>query len=72
MGILAANAYRLHNMIQLGKSEWPDIVRTALEYIQPEDISIWPCYGIPNVRLWSSMSGKLVLLGDAAHAIPPM
>ena len=68
---LAADKHQLYDMIQSRKSEWSDVVQSALECIHPENITIWPYYSLPKVSRWSSTGGRVVLLGDAAHAIPP-
>ncbi|KAF1975881.1 FAD/NAD(P)-binding domain-containing protein [Bimuria novae-zelandiae CBS 107.79] len=68
---LAEDKHQLYDMIQSRKSEWSDVVQSALECVHPEKISIWPYYSLPKVPCWSSTGGRVVLLGDAAHAIPP-
>ena len=68
---LAADKRQLMDLLHLRKSEWPDIVQSALENVRPGDISIWPYYSIPKVPRWTSAGGRVVLVGDAAHAIPP-
>ena len=40
---------------------------TALE----KDLLILPRYITPRLPSWSSPSGKIIIMGDAAHAVPP-
>ncbi|KAH8821889.1 hypothetical protein F5884DRAFT_851093 [Xylogone sp. PMI_703] len=49
----------------------PGIIRSCLKASQPEGLSIWPYYVIPDHDKWISESNRVILLGDAAHAIPP-
>ncbi|KAI0151744.1 hypothetical protein GGR57DRAFT_503673 [Xylariaceae sp. FL1272] len=51
---------------------WPDIIQSSMEDINPDTINIWPFYAIPRLANWTSgKSRRVVILGDAAHAIPP-
>ncbi|KAI1327106.1 kynurenine 3-monooxygenase [Xylariaceae sp. FL0255] len=51
---------------------WPDIVKSSLEDIDPETMNLWAFYAIPRLDNWtSSEHRRVVILGDAAHAIPP-
>jgi 2-polyprenyl-6-methoxyphenol hydroxylase-like FAD-dependent oxidoreductase len=50
---------------------WPGLVLSAIEGIKEDTTSIWPYYQLPTLEKWISENGRVVLLGDAAHAIPP-
>ncbi len=50
---------------------WPDIVQSALENVNKDKINIWPFYVVPKLDQWASPKHRVVILGDAAHAIPP-
>ncbi|KAI5238238.1 FAD/NAD(P)-binding domain-containing protein [Aureobasidium subglaciale] len=39
--------------------------------IPHDGINIWPFYVIPELDSWSSGKRRVLLVGDAAHAIPP-
>ncbi|KAF2140418.1 uncharacterized protein K452DRAFT_310158 [Aplosporella prunicola CBS 121167] len=70
---LSANPAKLKALLR-GKDEganWPPTVRSALETIPEHSLSIWPYYAIPPLERWTSNTARVVLLGDAAHAIPP-
>ena len=59
--------------LQKGKELWPDVVQSAIEAIaeDKQQCTIWPFYGVPKLDRWISEAGKVVILGDAAHVIPP-
>ncbi|KAG9668282.1 salicylate hydroxylase, partial [Aureobasidium melanogenum] len=48
-----------------------DIAVTAASDIPHESINIWPFYVIPKLDSWSSDNRRVLLVGDAAHAVPP-
>ncbi|KAJ8115734.1 hypothetical protein ONZ43_g4600 [Nemania bipapillata] len=51
---------------------WPDIAKSGMEDIDHETMNVWPFYAIPRLSNWtSSKHQRVVILGDAAHAIPP-
>ncbi|KAI1130053.1 FAD dependent oxidoreductase [Nemania abortiva] len=51
---------------------WPDIARSGMENIDRDSMNVWPFYAIPRLPNWtSSKHQRVVILGDAAHAIPP-
>ncbi|KAI8630532.1 kynurenine 3-monooxygenase [Xylariaceae sp. FL1651] len=51
---------------------WPDIVKSSMDNINPESINLWAFYAIPRLQNWTSKKHhRVVILGDAAHAIPP-
>ncbi|PYI03209.1 FAD/NAD(P)-binding domain-containing protein [Aspergillus sclerotiicarbonarius CBS 121057] len=52
-------------------SSYPEIVQRAVSTIDIETINIWPFYVVPKLGSWRSEGGRVVVLGDAAHAIPP-
>ncbi|KAJ7777906.1 hypothetical protein DFH07DRAFT_568660 [Mycena maculata] len=53
--------------------QFPEIVRNATSTIQPDSINIWPFFIVPKLDSWVSDkgNGRVIILGDAAHAIPP-
>ncbi|KAI1179823.1 kynurenine 3-monooxygenase [Nemania sp. FL0916] len=51
---------------------WPDIAKSSIEDINVETMNVWPFFSIPRLFSWTSASQqRVVILGDAAHAIPP-
>ena len=61
----------LLEMLRKHQSSWPDVVQSALENIKAESVKIWPFYIVPKLEHWASPSSRVLILGDAAHAIPP-
>ncbi|KAH7048436.1 monooxygenase [Macrophomina phaseolina] len=69
---LGADKERLARMIREGLAGWTQTPRGALADIPVETLGIWPFYSVPRLRSWASDGeGRVVVLGDAAHAIPP-
>ncbi|PMD21132.1 FAD/NAD(P)-binding domain-containing protein [Hyaloscypha hepaticicola] len=50
---------------------WPEQVQVMCREAPPEEFHIWPTNTVPHLASWSSPSGKVILIGDAAHAIAP-
>jgi len=51
--------------------EWPEVVETACGNVNPKSLTIWPHFHAPILESWSSKTSRVILLGDAAHAMPP-
>ena len=68
---LRANNEKLQRMFRTNKSEWPDLVQSAMENMMLDRLSIWPYYVVPHLGTWASQKKRVIILGDAAHAIPP-
>jgi 2-polyprenyl-6-methoxyphenol hydroxylase-like FAD-dependent oxidoreductase len=61
-------------MHQADMQEWSDLVHSGQEQAsEPEthSFSIWPFHTISKLESWASSTGRVIILGDAAHAIPP-
>lgn len=55
-----------------GKStHWNALVQELVKRSALEDLSSWPFFSVPHLDSWFSESGRLIVIGDAAHAIPP-
>jgi 2-polyprenyl-6-methoxyphenol hydroxylase-like FAD-dependent oxidoreductase len=52
-------------------SEWPEIVKIAARAVEVDNMTLWPFYQVPVLGQWASQSGRVVLIGDTAHGIPP-
>jgi 2-polyprenyl-6-methoxyphenol hydroxylase-like FAD-dependent oxidoreductase len=64
----------LIDLHQRDTKEWSPFVQAAQAQIStPEahSVSIWPYYFVPKMQCWHSTTGRVVILGDAAHAVPP-
>lgn len=68
---LRDNKQELLNMLRESQQDWPDIVQSVLEEAPVEKMGIWPFYGMPKLEKWASASDRVIIVGDAAHAIPP-
>ncbi|KAF9878902.1 kynurenine 3-monooxygenase [Colletotrichum karsti] len=68
---LLADKEGLKARLRRNEEAWPGIVRSALEGIEDETMNVWPFYMLPALERWASPGGRVVVLGDAAHAIPP-
>ena len=58
-------------VLSANKADWPDIVQSGLENVPKDSLSIWPYYTVPKLAAWRSEEQRVIILGDAAHAIPP-
>ena len=70
---LLADREGLISLLRQDMASWPDTVRSALEYINPDTLHVWPFYRLPRLAEgWTSAPHRrVVILGDAAHAVPP-
>jgi len=68
---LGRDKAQLMAMVREQYEKWNLMVQSAMDAVKPEDLSIWAFHTVPKLRTWSSSPGKMVLLGDAAHAISP-
>ena len=48
----------------------PKFVQNAVSHIPRERIHAWPFYIVPKLENWT-VKRRRVILGDAAHGIPP-
>jgi 2-polyprenyl-6-methoxyphenol hydroxylase-like FAD-dependent oxidoreductase len=64
----------LITMHQKDMDQWSDLVRSGQEQASTSEartFNVWPYHIVPHMDSWASASGRVVILGDAAHAIPP-
>jgi 2-polyprenyl-6-methoxyphenol hydroxylase-like FAD-dependent oxidoreductase len=57
--------------LRQGAEDLPKVVQNAVSNIELDRISLWPFYVVPKLDTWTSKHSRVVILGDAAHAIPP-
>ncbi|MCJ1416418.1 hypothetical protein MMC32_002753 [Xylographa parallela] len=69
---MLAGQQELLDILRKDLTSWPDIIQSALQSIVAGQITIWPFYGVPKLDKWASTGERrVIILGDAAHAIPP-
>lgn len=71
---LLENKEELIKMLQRDPNAWGPLMRAAQEQISSPDahyLNVWPFYTVSEMDHWNSPHGKVVIIGDAAHAIPP-
>lgn len=70
---LSADKQQLLDLLRGEKqgAEWPPYVRDLLYSTRLESAALWPFYLLPDLERWYSPSTNVILIGDAAHAIPP-
>lgn len=68
---LAADKDQLMNMLRSDHEHWPKIVQSCLDMAKPEELGIWPYYTLPRLQRWTTVDNKIIIIGDAQHAIPP-
>ncbi|CZR52464.1 uncharacterized protein PAC_02341 [Phialocephala subalpina] len=76
LDVLAANSsssYRKGDIkaMQETVSMFEPRVRKFAELVKPEDCFLWKISHLPPLETWVSPSGKVTVLGDAAHAMVP-
>ncbi|KAL4988852.1 hypothetical protein BDW68DRAFT_158161 [Aspergillus falconensis] len=50
---------------------FPAVAQNAVSDLHTSKINLWPFYIVPKLERWSSEHSRVIILGDAAHAIPP-
>ena len=66
-----ADKASLVEFLQEGAEEFPEFVQNAVSNISHDKINVWPFYIVPKLEKWTSTQRRVIILGDAAHAIPP-
>ncbi|KAH0562724.1 hypothetical protein GP486_002617 [Trichoglossum hirsutum] len=61
----------LVEFLQRDAEKFPDIVQNAVSHIPHDQINVWPFYVVPKLDRWASSKRHVIILGDAAHAVPP-
>ncbi|KAG4277777.1 hypothetical protein FPRO04_07020 [Fusarium proliferatum] len=52
-------------------SRWPSLVQELCEKTPQDTLTSWPFFSVPELHNWKSTAGRVIVIGDAAHAIPP-
>jgi len=53
--------------------EWGDTAKGIIDAVtsDPDTLYMWPFMRIARLERWYSNTGKVIIMGDAAHALPP-
>ena len=68
---LLADKDHLLALFRANYAKWPTIVQSALDNVPIGTLGIWPFYVVPKLPEWTSPGKRVIIIGDAAHAIPP-
>ena len=68
---LAADRAFQHAFLEEGIEDRSELVKSAIRGIEDDSMYIWPQHTLPKLERWTSDKGRVVIIGDAAHAIPP-
>ena len=70
---LSADKDELSRMLQdYCHGDWPDMVKGIAAETAPEALTAWPHFEVPTLSSYvSPKHHRVILVGDAAHAIPP-
>jgi 2-polyprenyl-6-methoxyphenol hydroxylase-like FAD-dependent oxidoreductase len=71
---LANDKERMMEMIQRNTEEWSPLVQSVQAQVRGADthsLSVWQFDSVPKMDRWYSSTGRVIMLGDAAHGIPP-
>lgn len=47
------------------------LMRSAIKNVMDDSRYTWPQHTLPHLSKWTSEKGRIIIIGDAAHAIPP-
>lgn len=64
---------RLANLFRKDYEEWHGPARSLIDHVsaRKEYLSSWPYCYMPKLERWSSPNGRVIVIADAAHAMPP-
>ncbi|KAF9884533.1 hypothetical protein FE257_001478 [Aspergillus nanangensis] len=69
---LSSDKSKLQNILQqrFGK-EWPQFISNITKEYSKEGLGLYPFFEVPPLDRWTSVSGRVILIGDSAHAFTP-
>lgn len=68
---MQADTSRLRAYLETGKDQWHQHVQDAIAAARDDTLFLWQMHTLPELSTWLSPSKRIVLVGDAAHAMPP-
>lgn len=57
--------------LQADNAHFPEFVLNSVSKIDPAKVNKWPFFIVPKLDKWASDTRRVLIVGDAAHAIPP-
>lgn len=70
---LAEDKDKLYALMCKDYERWGLPAKSLMELLstRKEGLLLWPFYRMPKLPRWASSAGRVILIGDAAHAMPP-
>lgn len=70
---LSKDKEQLAELFRKGYDDWHDTAKQVIDQVckEKDSIYLWPFLKMPKLDSWFSKTGRVVILGDSAHAIPP-
>ncbi|KIW00075.1 uncharacterized protein PV09_08417 [Verruconis gallopava] len=71
---LAKDKSALHDILLshfASPETWPKDIEEICRNAKLDDLGFWPFYTVPSLEKYHSANGLVVLIGDAAHGLPP-
>ncbi|WPH00303.1 Salicylate hydroxylase [Acrodontium crateriforme] len=62
---------QLLDIMRADYDTWNPMVKSAIDAVPLDTLAIWPFHTVPKIEKWKSDKGRVIILGDSAHAIPP-
>lgn len=50
---------------------WPELVKELCQKTPEDTLTSWPFFSVPHPDTWASPKKRVIVIDDAAHAIPP-
>ncbi|KAH8658382.1 hypothetical protein BX600DRAFT_514874 [Xylariales sp. PMI_506] len=69
---LGSDKPRLRSILRQNYDQWNKVVQSAIDAADEDTLLMWPFYFISPLPTWRSEKGRVVIFGDAAHALPPI
>lgn len=70
---LAADQDKMADFYRNAYDEWHSTARSIIDSVcaHKETLYLWPFLRMPKLDRWFSDTGHVIIIGDAAHAVPP-
>ncbi|RMZ90458.1 hypothetical protein DV736_g2304, partial [Chaetothyriales sp. CBS 134916] len=68
---IAADKAFQRAFLEEGMASRTELMQVAIRNVTDDSLYTWPMHTLPRLERWASEKGRVVLIGDAAHAIPP-